>query len=300
MDARQLETLEKLVGRSYLGTWCWGERDPNPHGRAALVLVAEFIEFKNYVNAQLVAQTHLADEFSFVKSHFVSDVSKPIIDWVELEENLNLLLAEERATQIQQVVDIVKTLGTYSPSFRSEMSGQFGVLALKSPDLASFLDVNSFVGTDNSDTLSGSSRSEIFHGKESNDRLIGRGGNDSYRFDIDGGQDVIYDSSGKDRVVFGEGVQPEHISLSRDLSSIWVTLLDEQGEPTGDQIQIDNVFDFDGRVSEGLIEEFVFHDGTVWDRAYLLTHIEQPVTDGADHLYGSEYSDVLSAVVVQT
>src|SRR3546814_12497389 len=39
MDARQLIVLEKLVGRGYLGTWCWGERDPNPHGTEDPLLV---------------------------------------------------------------------------------------------------------------------------------------------------------------------------------------------------------------------------------------------------------------------
>ncbi|BCM25593.1 hypothetical protein [Methyloradius palustris] len=34
-DARKLEFLETLYGESYLGTWCWGVRDPNPHGPAA-------------------------------------------------------------------------------------------------------------------------------------------------------------------------------------------------------------------------------------------------------------------------
>ncbi|BCM25595.1 hypothetical protein [Methyloradius palustris] len=36
-DARKLEFLETLYGESYLGTWCWGVRDPNPHGPAAAI-----------------------------------------------------------------------------------------------------------------------------------------------------------------------------------------------------------------------------------------------------------------------
>jgi hypothetical protein len=32
-DARKLATLEAVLGEGYLGTWCWGERDPNPHGQ---------------------------------------------------------------------------------------------------------------------------------------------------------------------------------------------------------------------------------------------------------------------------
>src|SRR3546814_6942916 len=71
MDARQLIVLEKLVGRGYLGTWCWGERDPNPHGNAAPLLIAEFKEFAQFVNAQLLARID-ADAYSFIRGGFAS------------------------------------------------------------------------------------------------------------------------------------------------------------------------------------------------------------------------------------
>ncbi len=34
-DARKLATLETFLGEGFLGTWCWGTRDANPHGQAA-------------------------------------------------------------------------------------------------------------------------------------------------------------------------------------------------------------------------------------------------------------------------
>jgi hypothetical protein len=39
-DARKLEALEEFMGEEWAGVWCWGTRDPNPHGRAAPVLLA--------------------------------------------------------------------------------------------------------------------------------------------------------------------------------------------------------------------------------------------------------------------
>jgi hypothetical protein len=68
MDARQLVTLENLVGHSYLGTWCWGERDPNPHGQAAPLLIAEYLEFKRFTAAQILAQTEYAEELDISMS----------------------------------------------------------------------------------------------------------------------------------------------------------------------------------------------------------------------------------------
>src|SRR3546814_11623782 len=85
MDARQLIVLEKLVGRGYLGTWCWGERDPNPHGNAAPLLIAEFKEFAQFVNAQLLAQID-ADAYSFIRGGFASGYSHPLVDWQDFHQ----------------------------------------------------------------------------------------------------------------------------------------------------------------------------------------------------------------------
>ncbi|RYD97610.1 MAG: hypothetical protein EOP50_05570, partial [Sphingobacteriales bacterium] len=38
-DARKLAALEAFLGQGYLGTWCWGTRDPNPHGQASPILL---------------------------------------------------------------------------------------------------------------------------------------------------------------------------------------------------------------------------------------------------------------------
>ena len=68
MDARQLVTLENLVGRGYTGTWCWGEQDPNPHGQAAPKLIAEYERFKDYVEAQLLSQSDYQDFYSQIST----------------------------------------------------------------------------------------------------------------------------------------------------------------------------------------------------------------------------------------
>ncbi|MFA6971696.1 MAG: hypothetical protein WC208_09885 [Gallionella sp.] len=34
-DARKLASLEALLGEGYVGVWCWGTLDANPHGQAA-------------------------------------------------------------------------------------------------------------------------------------------------------------------------------------------------------------------------------------------------------------------------
>jgi hypothetical protein len=41
-DARKLATLETFLGEGFLGTWCWGTRDANPHGQAAPIQAMQF------------------------------------------------------------------------------------------------------------------------------------------------------------------------------------------------------------------------------------------------------------------
>ena len=52
-DARKLASLEALLGESYVGVWCWGTPDPNPHGQAAPVLLQAFDSLADYVTTKL-------------------------------------------------------------------------------------------------------------------------------------------------------------------------------------------------------------------------------------------------------
>jgi hypothetical protein len=52
-DARKLEFMEEYFGRDYLGTWCWGDRDPNPHGPASVKLLALYEDIKAGFAARL-------------------------------------------------------------------------------------------------------------------------------------------------------------------------------------------------------------------------------------------------------
>jgi hypothetical protein len=66
-DARKLVFLETLVGHDYLGTWCWGERDPNPHAPAAAKLLALYETVKTFYGTQLDAQTLCQDDLATLR-----------------------------------------------------------------------------------------------------------------------------------------------------------------------------------------------------------------------------------------
>ncbi len=59
-DARKLATLEEFLGEDYLGTWCWGTRDPNPHGPASAILLQSFDNLMSAVYDKLMIQTHFS------------------------------------------------------------------------------------------------------------------------------------------------------------------------------------------------------------------------------------------------
>ena len=56
-DTRKLEALEEFLGKDYMGVWCWGELDPNPHGKAAPYLLRAFDTLFAYVENQLLKQS---------------------------------------------------------------------------------------------------------------------------------------------------------------------------------------------------------------------------------------------------
>ncbi|MEQ1767804.1 MAG: hypothetical protein ABL859_10290, partial [Methylotenera sp.] len=58
-DARKLEALEEFMGQDWYGVWCWGTKDPNPHGQAAPVLLKAYDELSEKIYGLLAAQSFL-------------------------------------------------------------------------------------------------------------------------------------------------------------------------------------------------------------------------------------------------
>lgn len=290
MDARQLIVLEQLVGRGYQGTWCWGERDPNPHGNAAPLLRAEFAKFEKYVKAQLLAQVDPVN-YSFIKGGFASGYSHVIVDWNQFQQAAWALQAAGKGDKLKEIVTVLRDLGTYSPSFRSQTARGFARALVMHPELSPFFDIPSLVGTEGDDRLVGSHLGEVIIGEKGDDTLFGGDGDDTYYYRVGDGKDRIYDRSGTDQLVFMEGIETSHIAVTRDLTSITLTIA--VGETAG-EIRIDNVFDENGHRREGVIESIRFHDGTTWGLGDLLSRIVLPVTEGDDQLYGTTQGETIA------
>ncbi|NAS95342.1 HlyJ hemolysin-like protein [Pseudomonas syringae pv. actinidifoliorum] len=296
MDARQLVTLENLVGRAYSGLWCWGERDPNPHGQAAPVLVAEYLEFKRFTAAQILAQTEYAGELDIIRSAFGSDALGISVDWALLPGKLETLLDGGQADGVRGVIAVLKDLGTYSPTYRAERDTAFKVVAGSSLDLAPFFDFSTVIGAASDDVLFGISDGSLFKGMEGNDRLYGYSGADSYHFARGQGNDTILDGGGLDQIVFEQGITPSDLVFSRDVTTVWIHVRNADGTDAG-SLQIDNFFNFDGTLYFGAIELFRFADGTSLDQQQILTLLTaNSLTLGNDLVFGTTASDTLDAL----
>ncbi|MBO4998770.1 MAG: DUF2974 domain-containing protein [Lachnospira sp.] len=109
------------------------------------------------------------------------------------------------------------------------------------------------------DNLNGGEGNDILRGGTGNDRLRGDAGADTYIFNLGDGEDIIvnYDNTStrlQDKLVFGEGILPEHIKLTRKNYNLIIQYSDN------DKVTIEYFFQY----KEYALEHIVFTDGTEW------------------------------------
>ena len=289
MDARQLETLEELVGQEYLGTWCWGERDPNPHGRAAPVLIAQYQQFADFVFAQLEAQTSQAELFEQIGVRWDAESLSFAPDMAPFIAALETLVTQGDIARVITAHELLEDLGAFSSTYTAAARE-----VAAAPALMLLLASNLVEGTAGDDLVKGSDEADLINAQAGDDQIAGGAGDDTYIFELGDGTDAIYDRAGADTLKFGEGISAENLQITRTASELIITRLDESGNPSTDQIVLQNLFDFDGSVAEGAIETLAFADGTELSLAQVIERIQQIATDGVDQLHGTEQGDQFS------
>jgi trimeric autotransporter adhesin len=148
---------------------------------------------------------------------------------------------------------------------------------------------DTIVGTDLRDRLSGLAGADTIVGGGGDDWIEGgNGGADTYVYNRGDGNDIIYDAanaSGEtslDRILFGAGIAPEDLIVTRDAATAGSVLISFKGTPGS--ILIQNQFDAAG---EG-VERFQFANGTIWTRADLdAAYLAQHQTANSDRIVGS-------------
>jgi Ca2+-binding RTX toxin-like protein len=146
-------------------------------------------------------------------------------------------------------------------------------------------------GESGNDQLLGGKGNDLLSGGTGNDVLNGEYGNDIYLFNLGDGQDTIYDYSGTDTLVFGEGILQENIQITQtNNQDIVLILLDAQGQVTGDSVRIKYAFSSDSSVID--VIRFTDGDELTGEEMLAQSHIVEG-SDGDDVLVGSLESDTL-------
>ena len=304
MDARQLVALEHLTGKGYLGIWCWNEKDPNPHGQAAPLLIDEFNKFAKYVQAQISAQSEFKDLFAGIlplqwEKNQAGDLSiafKALKDRIaDLLPNVDYSsISTDNIIQARELINTAKNLGTYNIKYQSVFE-TIEAGWLSEIENLKFV-INSIEGTAGNDNLNGNNKDNIIIGGRGDDTLFGGAGNDMYYFDILFGKDRVYDSAGVDSIVFSKNIKPENIELTRNKTSIYITRLDDNKAKTNDVIQIDNFFEYNGDIGNGAIEKNIFQNGTQWDINKIIEILAPQPTQDNDNLYGDMKDNIISGL----
>jgi len=137
-------------------------------------------------------------------------------------------------------------------------------------------------------------------GGTGNDRLFGGGGSDTYRYNRGDGADTIFETFYRpdaytitdiaiDRIVLGAGIAPSDVMATRSNTDLILRFAD-----AGDRITVSGWYN----AASSRIEQLVFADGTIWDRATLYkAGLLVLGTAGADTLYGlPDEADVLDGL----
>ncbi len=134
------------------------------------------------------------------------------------------------------------------------------------------------VGGAGVDVLYGGIGNDTLDSGAGDETLRGHEDNDTYRFGVGDGQDVVMETSGFDSVQFKDEVKPADVTIVREEADIVFRL------SSGDSLRIKDWYD----IQSQQIELARFADGTTWTHEYLHTLFNRHVGDSEDNtLYGN-------------
>ena len=293
INAKMLTVVEKLMGQSFNGT-----DGKNPVNTAAPILKVMYNDLYNAYYSMLNSKTQLAPYMNLL--YISKDESgKEIINTDMFDAMINV--CDNRG---EDMSEIVGEMGRYIKYINISDSDNFNRYLVKYISNRKYLraivetsnngiissqgDSNSNVlfGTDGkNDTIYGREGNDVLVGGTGNDWLSGDYGNDTYVFNKGDGNDTIRDhemssTSGKsDRIIFGEGINPDDVRLERVENDLVIRYTEK------DSVTVKDAYYYtDGRC---FVENIEFADGTKYDsrKINVLAH-ERYGTTGKDTLYG--------------
>ncbi|WP_370579852.1 hypothetical protein [Snodgrassella alvi] len=293
-DARKLVTLENLTGSDFLGTWCWGEIDSDPHSKAAPILIKEFNKFAEYVSASLLAEGVYKELFSpIILAQWNAEQQNIGYDYSKLNQELVKLVENNQLAEARELMQIDKNLGKYNSEAKERRLNN----------------IRKFTKEANNEMVSKlyGELDNIYFSTTGNDVFVGqKNQKDRYIFRIGHGQDVIEDRGyvrADDNELHFEGAKSSDALFFRDKDNLII-----KAYGTNDSVvlpdyfsswNIRNFFKFvfeDESVSmEDLKSRFIIQNGDDKDNRINGWDGKDLIKGGAgnDELYGEDGYDIL-------
>jgi hypothetical protein len=318
-DARKLACLEALMGKTYSGTWCSGERDTNPHGHAAPILLKAYDKLAQWVNMQLISQAiykpyydSLTLKWNPSKQALEIDASSLIkklqaqynIDSQgtsrQLREFSSMLhhqaeIGKQILTELQAQGDLnrqglVFDLATIGYHYLGGTTGS-DTLRVKTSDMQYVID-----GGAGNDTLHAGNKDDLLVGGKGNDTLYLGCGANTVLYNLGDGQDTIHevsryvkqDSVNRDVLRLGAGISANTTQVVRGVGyydNYDLTLV-FNGH---DRVVLKEYFDADHRLAT-----IQFADGTQWDATTIIKRFGYHGTAGNDTLRACMLDETLA------
>jgi len=331
-DARKLYAMEALLGEGYVGIWCWNEKDPNPHGPAAAILLKAYDEFANGIAAQLMQQTRLKDVYNAIA--YTWDATTQTLH-ADLSGTLPLITAkldanlEQGKTELAEfITNLIHTndVNTLNKAAFQDALAAYGQDVISLANLA----WRGMMTTQGNDQLTGDGTDEVIAGLGGNDLIYGGGGNDSLLGEagndalygqagndtLDGGagNDLLDGGVGNDTYWFGRGsgqdtlVSQDSTVNKRDVLKLATEVLPADIDlirniddliltirDTGDRMTVAGYFVNDG-VSQSSLEAIEFDDGTTWNFATVKAMLPSLGTEGDDRIRGYNTTEIIDGL----
>ena len=294
-DARKLVTLENLTGSDFLGTWCWGEIDSDPHSKAAPILIKEFNKFAEYVSASLLAEGVYKELFfPIILAQWNAEQQKIEYDYSKLNQELVKLVENNQLDEARELMQIDRNLGKYNSEAKERRLNN----------------IRKFTKEANNEMVSKlyGELDNIYFSTTGNDVFVGqKNQKDRYIFRIGHGQDVIEDRGyvrADENELHFEGAKSSDVLFLRDKKNLIIKAYGANDSVIlSDYFSYWNIWDF---------FKFVFEDESVsakdLESRYIITqngddkdnridgwHGKDLIKGGAgnDELYGKDGYDIL-------
>ncbi|WP_370386138.1 hypothetical protein ABW387_17165 [Snodgrassella alvi] len=275
-DARKLVTLENLTGSDFLGIWCSGRLDSDPHSHAAPILIKEFNKFAEYVSASLLAEGVYKELFSpVILAQWNAEQQKIGYDYSKLNQEFVKLVENNQLAEARELMQIDKNLGKYNSTARERRQANLLKVARDNGLIAQLYGEidNIFISSNGNDSFNGNEWQK-----------------DHYLFRSGHGQDVIKDfgyvseKSKRNDLCF-EGAKLADTQFVRSGNDLII-----KAYGTSDSVTLLDYFNSDNRAFN-----FVFDNETITYEElmsrYTFTHSGD---DGDNKISGCDGKDILS------